>query len=149
MLEQHARVVSSVGAEVRVEAIEPEACGVCAGEGCASRRLAELFQRRPRQFPVACHLSLAPGDKVIVGIRDGSVLRSAVYMYGLPLMGLIGGALLLQVWFPGDAGAIVGAVAGLAAAAMYLAFTKQTGSLSQQPVVIRRLVEVAVVEELK
>jgi len=91
MLEQHARVIQGSGLNVFVETIEPEGCGVCAGQGCASRRIAELFQQVPRQYQVESQLNLSSGDKVIIGVPDGWVLRGALYLYGMPLLLILGG----------------------------------------------------------
>ena len=149
MLEQHARVVQSSGQGIWVEAIEPDGCGVCEGQGCASRRLAELFQRAPRQYPVESRLPVSPGDKVIVGIPEGSVLRSAIYLYGMPLLLILGGALLLKGWFPGDAGAVTGAVLGVFVAGAFIALSSRTRQSGSQPVVLRRLVGASIVKEEK
>lgn len=149
MLEQRARVVRSSGQGIWVEAVEPDGCGVCEGQGCASRRLAELFQRVPRQYSVESRLFVSPGDKVIVGIPEGSLLRSAIYLYGMPLMLILGGALLLQLWFPGDAGAVTGAVLGVFVAGGFLVLTSRQYRSACQPVVLRRLVGASIVEEWK
>lgn len=138
MLEQSARVVRSSEQGVWVEAADPEACGVCAGQGCASRRIAELFQRVPRQYQVESRLHLSPGDSVIIGMPEGSVLRSALYLYGMPLVLMLGGALLVQFWFTGDAGAVAGAMVGLLVAGMLIASTSPKRRAGARPVVIRR-----------
>lgn len=148
MLEQHARVVQSSGQGIWVEAMEPSGCGVCGGQGCASRRIAELFQRGPRHYPVESQLPVSPGDKVIVGIPEGSLLRNAFFLYGMPLMLILGGALLLQLWFPGDLGAVTGAVLGVFVAGAFIALASRKRR-SAQPVVLRRLVSASIVEEWK
>lgn len=112
MLEQAARVTRIAPDGVWVQAVESSGCGTCGGQGCSTRRIAELFQRSPRQFPVDCDLSLAPGDRVVVGIADGSVLKAALRLYGLPLVLMLAGALLAQEVWPGDGSALVGMLAG-------------------------------------
>ena len=149
MLEQHARVVQSSGRGIWVEAVEPDGCGVCEGQGCASRRLAELFQRTPRLYPVESSLRLSPGDKVLVGIPEGTLLRSAIYLYGMPLLLILGGTLLLQLWIPGDAGAVAGALTGVFVAGAIITSISRKHRSGQQPVVIRRLVSASLVEEEK
>lgn len=133
MLEQTAEVVRTASDGVWVQAVEPSGCGTCGGQGCSSRRIAELFQRKPRDFLVDCDLALAPGDRVVVGIANGSVLKSALRVYGLPLGLMLVGALLAQAIQPGDASAVVGmlvggGVGGLAA----------RGGRTARPVVLRR-----------
>src|SRR5512135_3402230 len=133
MLEQTAEVVRTASDGVWVQAVEPSGCGTCGGQGCSSRRIAELFQRKPRNFLVDSDLALAPGDRVVVGVADGSVLKSALRVYGLPLGLMLAGALLAQAIRPGDgaafAGMLVGGVAGWVAA---------RGGRTARPVVLRR-----------
>jgi sigma-E factor negative regulatory protein RseC len=59
-----------------------------------------LFQRKPRLFRVDCDLALAPGDRAIVGIANGSVLNAALRAYGQPLALILAGALLSQAIAP-------------------------------------------------
>ena len=133
MLEQTARVIRTAPDGVWVQAVEPSGCGTCGGEGCSSRRIAELFQRKPRHFLVDCDLALAPGERIVVGIAHGSVLRSALRLYGLPLVLMLAGALLAQAVQPGDgpalAGMLLGGLAGWLAA---------RGGQTQRPMVLRR-----------
>jgi sigma-E factor negative regulatory protein RseC len=112
MLEQSAEVVTAAAAGIWVRAVEPSGCGVCAGQGCSSRRIAELFQRTPRQFLVDCDLALAPGDRVVIGIARGSVLNSALRAYGVPLALMLAGALLGQQLGGGDGAAVAGLLLG-------------------------------------
>lgn len=133
MLEQTAEVVETASNGIWVHAVEPSGCGTCGGQGCASRRIAQLFQREPRNFLVDCDLSLSPGDRVVVGIAQGSVLRSALRVYGLPLGLMLAGALLAQAVQPGDASALAGLVLG--GAAGWLA---ARGGRTERPVVLRR-----------
>lgn len=133
MLEQTAEVIKTASDGVWVQAVEPAGCGTCAGQGCSSRRIAELFQRRPRHFLVDCDLSLAPGDRVVVGIASGSVLKSALRAYGLPLGLMLTGALLAQAVRPGDAPALMGMLLG--GLAGWLAVR---GGRTARPVVLRR-----------
>ena len=133
MLEQTAEVTRTASDGVWVQAVEPSGCGTCGGQGCSSRRIAELFQRKPRQFLVDCDLALAPGDRVVVGIAHGSVLKSALRVYGLPLGLMLAGALLAQTVQPGDGAAFVGMLIG--GAAGWLA---ARGGRTTRPVVLRR-----------
>lgn len=133
MLEQTAEVIKTASDGVWVQAVEPSGCGTCAGQGCSSRRIAELFQRSPRHFLVDCDLSLSPGDRVVIGIADGSVFSGALRAYGLPLALMLAGALLAQAIQPGDGAALAGMLLG--GAAGWLAVR---GGRSARPVVLRR-----------
>jgi sigma-E factor negative regulatory protein RseC len=133
MLEQTAEVVRSAADGIWVRAVEPSGCSTCGGQGCASRRIAELFQRKPRQFLVDCDLSLSPGDRVVIGIPRGSVLKSAVRAYGLPLGLMLAGALLAQAIVPGDGPALAGLLIGGG-----LAWLLARGGRAARPQVLRR-----------
>ena len=133
MLEQTAEVIRTAPDGVWVQAVEPSGCGTCGGQGCSSRRIAELFQRKPRHFLVDCDLAVAPGERVVVGIAHGSVLNSALRAYGLPLGLMLTGALLAQAIHPGDGAALAGMLIGGAAG-----WLVARGSRAERPVVLRR-----------
>ena len=138
MLEQHARVVKSSAEGVWVEAIAPESCGICAGHGCASRQIVELFQRLPRRYRVESWPGLSVGDRVVVGVPEGSVIRSALYCYGLPLVLIMGGAVLAQMWAPGDPAAVAGAITGALMAWWVQALNRTVPGVQNRLVVVRR-----------
>ena len=133
MLEQTVEVIKTAPDGIWVRAVEPSGCGTCGGQGCSSRRIAELFQRKPRLFLVDCDLSLAPGDRAIVGIADGSVLKSALRAYGMPLGLMLAGALLAQAVQPGDGPALVGMLLG-----GMMGWLAGRGGRTARPVVLRR-----------
>ncbi|MDT3705341.1 MAG: SoxR reducing system RseC family protein [Thiobacillus sp.] len=133
MLEQTAEVMKTSANGVWVQAVEPSGCGACGGQGCSSRRIAELLQRKPRHFLVDCDLVLAPGERVVVGIAQGSVLRSAARLYGLPLGLMLAGALLAQAVQPGDGPAVVGMLLG-----GLVGWLAARGGQTQRPMVLRR-----------
>jgi len=133
MLEQTVEVIKTAPDGIWVQAVEPSGCGTCGGQGCSSRRIAELFQRKPRLFLVDCDLSLAPGDRAIVGIADGSVLKSAWRVYGMPLVLMLAGALLAQAVQPGDVSALTGMLLG-----GLVGWLAARGGRSARPLVLRR-----------
>ncbi|MBW8363571.1 MAG: SoxR reducing system RseC family protein [Rhizobium sp.] len=137
MLEQTAEVIHTASDGVWVQAVEPSGCGTCGGQGCSSRRIAELFQRKPRNFLVDCDLALAPGDRVVIGIAHGSVLKSAMRAYGLPLGLMLAGALLAQAIQPGDGAAFAGMLIGGA-----VGWLLARGGRAARPVVLRREIRI-------
>ena len=138
MLEQHARVVESSREGVWVETVEPAACGICAGQGCSARQLTELFHQHPRRYRVEARLRLSAGDRVVVGVPEGSVLRSAFLLYGLPLVLILAGALLAGSLAPGDAAAILGASVGGLVAWAFVSMTSAVRGVRYRPIVVRR-----------
>lgn len=134
MLEQNAIVLKTEGGKAWVEARESGTCGSCGSGGCSTRRLADLFGRRERAFPVDNVLQANPGDYVIIGIPAGALWKSAFRLYGLPLLLMVAGALAGQ-HMGGDVGAVV-----LAAVGLLIAYGIQKiwqASRAWQPVMLR------------
>ncbi len=140
LLEQTAVVLKTGEGKAWVEARESGACGSCGTGGCSTRRLADLFGRRDRAFPVANSLDARPGDRVVIGIPAGALLRSALGLYGLPLLLVVVGAVWGQ-YSGGDGLAVIGGAVGLALAAAVRFFWRGTGAW--QPVMLRRADESA------
>lgn len=137
MLEQPARVIESSETGIWVEPVAASGCAVCAGQGCASRQLAEFFQHRPRRYRVQSSLPLFVGDHVVVGLPEGSLLRSVFFIYGVPLICILSGAVLAQFLHPGDAAGVSGALVG-GLIAWSLMFISRTGRRAQAcPEIIR------------
>lgn len=82
---------------------EPKAgCGSCtARSGCGARALNELVPETEHQLQVRIEQPLEPGQRVEVGIAEGSLLRSAMLVYLTPLLGMmLGGACCNTGWVP-------------------------------------------------
>jgi sigma-E factor negative regulatory protein RseC len=137
LLEQHAIVTQAEAGTAWVEAREPSGCGTCGGSGCSTRQLAELFRStKSRGFQVQDPLGVKAGDGVWVGYPAGSIWQGALGAYGLPLVLVLVGGLLGQLAFSNDAGAALGAGAGLLAGLAMLAVVGRK-SLAL-PVIVRR-----------
>jgi sigma-E factor negative regulatory protein RseC len=117
MLEASAIVVRIEG---QLTLVKPDqsGCGQCKGKGCGASKLSQLFCKTPRHFHVKNSINANVGDKVIISIGDGVVLKGVGLIYALPLLLLVVGA------FSGDyfaieqrdlyaaAGAAIGLVSG-------------------------------------
>lgn len=118
MLETRAIVVKIEGREALVEAVHGGGCGACGGsKSCGSGKLAEAFCVRPRQFRALNDINAQVGEEVEITVKDGALFRSALTLYGLPLLSLFAGAVVASRWLGGvagpDGGAAIGAAAGL------------------------------------
>jgi len=136
MLETRASVIRVEGAEAIVEAQPSGGCGACSGGGgCGGAGLSRTLCVRPRQFRVRNSVGARVGDEVQVVVADGVLLRSALTLYGLPLLLVFAGAAFGAQWMAGsgrrDAGAVIGAVAGLLAGFILARFiaSRQRASL--------------------
>lgn len=135
MLEQHAIVLKTENGKAWVEARESGTCGSCGSGGCSTRRLADLFGRRERAFPVDNVLGTKAGDRVVIGIPPGALWKSAFRLYGLPLLALFAGGLAGQHLY-GDIGGVAGAAGGLLLTA--LALRTRNAPYAWQPIMLRR-----------
>jgi sigma-E factor negative regulatory protein RseC len=111
-LEQQARVLSTEAGQAWVEPLSASECGTCHGGGCGSRHLAEVFQRGPRRYLADNSQQFQVGERVLVEIPEGDLLKSALWAYGLPLLMLILGAALGRA-LAGEAGGLLGALTSL------------------------------------
>lgn len=142
MLEQHAIVLKTDGNLAWVEARESGTCGSCGSGGCSTRRLADLFGRRERAFPVDNALQAKAGERVVIGIPPGALWKSAFRLYGLPLALLLAGGLAGQ-HLHGDLGAVAGMAGGLLLAALLQ--KTRLGAHAWQPAMLRRDNEISLV----
>ncbi len=147
MIEEHAQVVAVQGDAAWVETQRGSACGSCAAHaGCGSAALGKLIGRRPTSVRVLNTAGALPGEEVVIGIDESALVRGSVLVYLVPLLALLGGAILGEAWWRPYAGGgewpvIVAAVAGLA---LGLAWVRgrapQLGQDARyQPTILRRV----------
>lgn len=111
MIEQTATVVRTEGSLAWVEAERQSSCGQCAArKGCGTAVLANVLGRRAARMPALNPVAARPGEQVVIGLDESAMLRGAVVVYLLPLLALIGGAVLASPG--GDGLAILGGVGG-------------------------------------
>lgn len=135
-------VAGGQGTRALVDVDDGPACPRCAaGKGCGAGLL--IGNGRPRRIAatVADNRALAAGDRVELVLATDTVLRAALIVYGLPLLGAVGAAALAYLFALGDAAAALAAIAGLVAGMLVGRWQLHRGSCLQQfvPVVGRRL----------
>ena len=113
MIKEWATVVSWQNGEALVSCDVKASCSSCASRsGCGTRVLNKLGPQTTHTIVVASDVPLAPGQKVELGIAEGSLLGSAMLVYLSPLVGLFLIASLFQVLFGSDLAALSGAILG-------------------------------------
>ena len=107
-----ARVVAAEGREVWVEVPgRAPICGSCAtADACQTGLLG--MEAGPRRYRLENRIGARVGDRVQLTVADGTVWRASLLSYVLPLLLAIGGAAIGQ-FAAGDAGALLGTLAGL------------------------------------
>jgi len=95
-MKERVRVTTIDAQGVWVEGVQASACASCqARSGCGQQALKELGRPVSLWVPITGH-SLQVGDQVMVELPEGAVARSALALYGVPLLGLTAGAALGQ-----------------------------------------------------
>jgi positive regulator of sigma E activity len=97
---------------VEVEFVAPRGCRGCEGV-CLWRRLPAI-----NRAELNTHLPLRAGDSVAVRLPHQYVLLGALFVHGLPLAAILCGALAGVAATGSDFGCFVGAVLGVALAAL-------------------------------
>lgn len=140
MLETPAVVVKTEAQAALVEADFGGGCGsgLCAKGGCGTALLAQIFSQKPRApLRAANPIQARIGERVIVGVEEGSLLRATLLVYLLPLALFVAGAIAGRWAAEGDAPAVAGALVGLALG--WLAARRMSRQpRGGQPVILRR-----------
>lgn len=142
MIEQSGRVVAIEDGVAWVETVRRTGCGRCDEPGgCGNGAMNRLARERIGHLRVLASLPVAVGDEVVVGVPEDAMLRGAALIYLLPLAALFAGTLAGDLLWPGDGGAMAGALAGLVAGFGFVRWrsTSKRDDSTVQPVLLRRL----------
>ncbi|WP_153146464.1 SoxR reducing system RseC family protein [Dechloromonas sp. H13] len=113
-------IVRELDGDSALVEVEQGGCGRCHEKGgCGGQQLTQMFCSGPRHYRVANDVGARVGDQVTVAVAAGSLRKSANLAYILPLTATIAGA-VLGMPLGGDPGAMIGAVAGLVMAFLYV-----------------------------
>jgi sigma-E factor negative regulatory protein RseC len=70
-------------------------CGACASTGgCGAIKLSRLLSARQPEFQVANPVNARRGEKVIIGVPEGALMKSSLAVYFVPLLLFIAGAVV-------------------------------------------------------
>ena len=125
MIIAEARVLRCDERYLWVDVQRPGGCSSCSSQsGCSTAVLASFFSHAdaPLRLERGDTPARLPGETVRIGIRESTLLRGSLLLYLLPLVGLIGGAVLAQVLagpvFPdgNETPAVLGGLLGLTGA---------------------------------
>ncbi|ADO47444.1 SoxR-reducing system protein RseC [[Enterobacter] lignolyticus] len=113
MIKEWATVISWHDGLAQVSCDVKASCSSCASRaGCGSRVLNKLGPQTQHTISVPSAQPLVAGQKVELGIGEGSLLTSALLVYMTPLLGLFTVAALFQLCFGSDLAALTGALLG-------------------------------------
>jgi sigma-E factor negative regulatory protein RseC len=95
LIEQTGVVVSTDGHRVEVAARQQGSCGGCSQEGaCGTSLIARYFGQRQLLLRAQDPIGVARGDHVVVGVPEDALLKASLAVYIVPLLAMIGGAIL-------------------------------------------------------
>jgi len=146
MITETGRVIGVEGEWAWVACKRQVECARCAeGRGCGGGVLGRLLGDRLHEVRVAKgSVTVAPGDRVLIGLGEDAVMRAAAAVYLLPLVTALGGGVAASALggggeLPAILGAAAGLVAGLAWARGYS--RRHADGSALQPVILRRTEE--------
>ena len=97
------------------------ACGLCGQtRGCGNKVWGKLFRHQQGQFAASNPIQAGIGQSVIVAIDERSVMHAALLLYFLPIVAMLLMAALAQSLFATNAAALMGALAGLVGAWLWV-----------------------------
>lgn len=143
MLEQNGRVVRVTPTAVLIETERQTACGHChVGEQCGTSVIAQLFRHRSNQLRLKKSLlqqglELQAGDEVVIGIAENLLLRAALWAYMVPILSMLGFALLIEAAGHADIFVFLAAMVGLFSG-LYLSGVLHTRSVADEIVLLRK-----------
>jgi sigma-E factor negative regulatory protein RseC len=114
MIEEYAIVTGRVGDEATLEIERRTACGLCGKKrGCGNATWGKLLGHKSHAFTAENMINANVGEYVVVGIEERAVLNSVFFLYVVPLLGLLIGAVMVDAFFDNEFYVILGAVSGL------------------------------------
>jgi sigma-E factor negative regulatory protein RseC len=146
MIEETARVVAVENGQLLLEAQTRTACNACAAkQGCGTSVLSKWVGRKFTRFQAPNTVNAQVGDEVVVGLAEEAMLKGSVLVYLLPLLAMIGFALLADSLIATgmasrDLMVMAAAVAGFAVTLIFARRLLSSGSFRRKlsPVVLRK-----------
>ncbi len=113
MMREWATVVAWQDGIATLHSEAKTSCNSCsARKGCGSHALNKLGPKNAHVMTIPSAEPLQPGQRIELGIRESSLLGSALLVYMTPLFGLFAVAGVFQMLFHSDLAAACGALLG-------------------------------------
>ncbi|WP_417615963.1 SoxR reducing system RseC family protein [Oceanisphaera sp.] len=139
MIEEIATVSAVYAGGVEVVCFSKSACGQCKQNSqCGTGLVSKALPGRDHRFRIATDLPLAVDQQVRIGIPELGLINSALLVYLLPLLFVLGGALLASTGLGmGDGGTLAGATLGGTLGFLLASrWAKGNNRLQTEPVII-------------
>lgn len=123
MVEESGIVLSVSQGLAEVETVRTSSCTACqAKSACGHHAIAKVSSSNRMRMMVSDSFATQVGQEVVVGIPEDTLLKASIWMYLVPLVGLVLGATLPGLINDSAALAAIGSIIGLAAG---LAFARK------------------------
>jgi len=111
-----AYVVAVEGGKVLLEPEQTSSCGGCAGStACGAKGIGTVANRlEARRFQIANPDDLVVGERVVIGIRENTLINASMTAYAIPLAAMLGSGAVAQSVAGSDGVTMAAMVAGLA-----------------------------------
>ncbi|GLP97192.1 SoxR reducing system RseC family protein [Paraferrimonas sedimenticola] len=143
MIEELGKVVLRDGQQLVIEVSRKSACNHCdSSDNCGVSAVSKAFSDERHLIEITCEGEFQQGDLLRLGIPEDKFVKAAAWVYLVPLIGLIGGAVVgqwLQPLGAGDASAIAGAAVGAGLGWWLAKSAAKRLSRKTQPVVLQNL----------
>jgi len=114
MIEEYAVVMSRAGDFATLEIERRTACGLCGQKrGCGNATWGKLLGHKTQSLTAENTIHAEIGASVVVGIDEKVFLSSVFYLYVVPLLSMLSGAVLVDVFFNNELYVILAAFSGL------------------------------------
>lgn len=142
MIEEYAVVTTTVKNLATLEIERRTACGLCGQKrGCGNATWGKLLGHKSQTISAENVIDANVGDSVVVGIDERVFLRSVFYLYIVPLLFMLSGAILADTLFDNELYVILAAMSGLVLGFLvvkrYLAGYGKAGASKYYAVILR------------
>jgi len=140
MIEETAQVVALEQDFAWVETQRKSACGSCAASsGCGTATLQKVLGNRRSRIKALNNLPIVVGDQVVIGLEEQALIKGSIAVYAMPLLAMLGGALLLELMFASEGLTVLGGLMGLMLGFWWLkGFSRRVQSDRQYQAVVMR-----------
>jgi sigma-E factor negative regulatory protein RseC len=146
MIEEHAVITELADGQATLEIERKTACGLCGQKrGCGNSTWGKLLGHKTQALRAENCISAHVGDSVVVGIDERAMLNSVLFLYGIPLVGLLLATILADMIFANELYVALSAALGLLLAFLFAKYlvnsrfaTIKKSSNHYQAVILRR-----------
>jgi len=90
MIEEYATVIATQEDKAVIEVTKTSSCGSCQAKGsCGTVSLANFFNFQAPRLKVENSLNAKPGDQVLVGIKENTLVTGSLLLYIVPILSML------------------------------------------------------------